>query len=519
VTALAASDWEFTLKDLLDHERFSLRLLSGSEEGPRRRVAGVHAMEVEEPSPWLPPDWLMLTTGLRLRGNPDKQRSLVRALAAGGMAGLGYSTGVCTKRVPAALVEEGERLSFPVFEIPFEVPLRSIVSFVQRVVLAGDPEVVRRVMAVQDYLLDGTGSANDGAEQRLPEDLILSRLEGLLGLDVAQVTLDGCMRSPSRVLSDGDLQALRKQASPMTSTEMSSASGRLLVVPVRPGDRTIGWLVVWLTGATEAMSTTLVVAESVARLLGLISMSRDRAPDRREAQGARLLTASLEAEPTRSARISPFTDLDLRARELGVDFTTVARALVVPLEEPAQNAWASVVREVRRLNVPALALRREGEALVLLQAERPDALIFAESLGRPVGLGSELTQMEGFGRSVADARFALGRRARAGVTSPVADFMSLSPAEWLIGTAAGTAGEILSREMLAPLQNHRHLVEALVAYLSMDQDVIRAGELLHLHPNSVRYRLAKVEEKLGASVRRTDVALGLYAALMTAGEL
>jgi len=128
----------FTLADLLAHQDFRLRLLSAPESGPLRKVAGVHAIEIAKPSPWLPSHWIMLTTGIRLRGRPDAQRALVRELADGGMAALGYSVGVCTKKVPAALVEEGERRDFPVFSIPFEVPLRSVVTFVQRVVLAED---------------------------------------------------------------------------------------------------------------------------------------------------------------------------------------------------------------------------------------------------------------------------------------------------------------------------------------------------------------------------------------------
>ena len=67
--------------------------------------------------------------------------------------------------------------------------------------------------------------------------------------------------------------------------------------------------------------------------------------------------------------------------------------------------------------------------------------------------------------------------------------------------------------VLDPLRDHPQLLETLVAYLAADQNVNAAAETLHVHPNSLRYRLGRVEELLGRSVRSPATLADLYVAL------
>ena len=74
----------FTLGDLLDQEALSLELRAGGDGARARRVAGAHSIEIERPSSWLGPDWVMLTTGARLIDDEPAQRDLVAELDAAG---------------------------------------------------------------------------------------------------------------------------------------------------------------------------------------------------------------------------------------------------------------------------------------------------------------------------------------------------------------------------------------------------------------------------------------------------
>src|SRR5207244_4362114 len=54
------------------------------------------------------------------------QRELIERLADHDIAGLGLGTGFAHKRLPAALVPAARKRSFPVFEVPYELPFIAI---------------------------------------------------------------------------------------------------------------------------------------------------------------------------------------------------------------------------------------------------------------------------------------------------------------------------------------------------------------------------------------------------------
>jgi DNA-binding PucR family transcriptional regulator len=68
-------------------------------------------------------------------------------------------------------------------------------------------------------------------------------------------------------------------------------------------------------------------------------------------------------------------------------------------------------------------------------------------------------------------------------------------------------------ESLAVLRAHPALHEALVAYFRHDMDVMRTAAAMHVHHNTVRYRLTRVEQLTGRSLRDPATIASLYIAL------
>src|SRR5919106_6386329 len=81
---------KLTLSNVLRQPDLRLTLLTDDESALSRPVAGAHSIEIAFPSRWLPKDWIMLTTGLRLRGRRDEQRKLIAELHENGQAALGW---------------------------------------------------------------------------------------------------------------------------------------------------------------------------------------------------------------------------------------------------------------------------------------------------------------------------------------------------------------------------------------------------------------------------------------------
>src|SRR5215218_5960440 len=170
------------LGDLLAEEGFGLELLSGGEAAATRPVLGAHAVEVDAPARWLGRDWVMLTTGVRLNGDPVAQRALVPELEAGGASALGFGVGLGFDAVPAPLVEAATERGFPVFAVPYETPFREIIRFVDTALAGGEEQTFRRLTALQRYLVDALRTPQ-------PERAMVDRLARFL--DASVVVLDG----------------------------------------------------------------------------------------------------------------------------------------------------------------------------------------------------------------------------------------------------------------------------------------------------------------------------------------
>src|SRR4051812_2271939 len=111
-----------TVRELVNE--MGLELAAG-EPGGDAPVRWVHITELADPTPWLSGGELLLTTGLRLAG-AKKQGDFIRLLSAHHLAGLGLGVGFDHDALPKALADEADKLAFPVFEVPYELPFIAI---------------------------------------------------------------------------------------------------------------------------------------------------------------------------------------------------------------------------------------------------------------------------------------------------------------------------------------------------------------------------------------------------------
>jgi purine catabolism regulator len=106
----------------------------------------VHSTELTDPTPWLRGGELLLTTGLQLQ-SAKTQRELIMRLAEHEIGGLGFGTGFAHKRLPPALADEARKRSFPLFEVPYELPFIAITERVFAQLLDERYEMLQRSMA------------------------------------------------------------------------------------------------------------------------------------------------------------------------------------------------------------------------------------------------------------------------------------------------------------------------------------------------------------------------------------
>src|SRR3989441_6168822 len=150
----------FTVGDLLQRSGLGISLVAGSR-GLSNAIRWVHVSELEDPTPWLKGGELLLTVGMGVGATAAKQRTYLSRLTAAGLAGLGFGTGFSFRTAPKALVVAAERVSFPIFEVPYAVPFIAITEAVFTRLVAEQYDLLSRSLEAEHTLtravLDGEG--------------------------------------------------------------------------------------------------------------------------------------------------------------------------------------------------------------------------------------------------------------------------------------------------------------------------------------------------------------------------
>lgn len=503
-----------TLDDVVSEEEFGLLLRSGSPVALARPVEGAETVEADRPVELSAQGYIVLTTGVRLRGNPELQRKLVIEAEARGVAAIGFGVGLVFRSTPRALLDEARRRDFPVFDVPFEVPFRDIIGYINRSHLSADFYSLKRSLAFQNSLLGAL-------EESRPEEALLARLATIVGGAAILYRPGGGVvaetgGAPVAAIAD---QIAHRGGHP----EAFDVQGwRVFASPILVEGGLRFWLAMASRTELATDEITRPLVQVAERLLRLIELARDAGVMEERVRRAELLTDLLD--PRRAREVSP-ERLELfgfsarapwRVALLGVGTGGGRVGRHAPaLEEVARlvgNAAAgSGLPHLMGQQGPHLALVLQGDDLPV-EAWVKGAV--AEGLEVRGALGRSVSQPEHLAESRGDALLALDFLARMGAApGRVLRFEEFELIDALLCTA--DPGQLRARAdlVLGPLREHPQLLETLLTYLDADLNVNAAAARLHVHPNSLRYRLSRVEEELGRPVRSLATLVDLYLAL------
>ena len=484
-----------TVTDMLRTDGLELPLVGG-RAGGSRVIRWVHVSELEDPTPWLKGGELLLTTGMGVPKSPAKQRVYLERLAGANLAGLGFGLGFSHQRVPKAIVDTAERLRFPVFEVPYDVPFIAITEAVYRRLGSEQMTTLQRTMEVQQALtravLDGEGIAG-----------IVATLARSIGgwavvLDLHGIALAATPRSAtSRAARLWDELRSSRQDEPGFSLSLVDRGDHVSVQPVGARGRVEAFLA---TGKRESLGQFDRLVSSHA--LSLLAIELDKTKAVADAE-RRLKGDFLDAlvRGGLSAR-----ELNRGLRRFGLpgdaDVEVVALESDVPVE---QLAWA-VEDVLSRGDHGFLTAPRDDLLYILVpadgggQLERLRGEVVAR-LGHEVaaGAGSPVAPAD-TSRSLREARYALqvcrveGRQ--------TADFRSLGTYRLLLTLQEPDALRAFADSVLGPLDGYDDahggdLVASLRAFLDHNARWESAAAELFVHRHTLRYRMRKVEELTG----------------------
>jgi sugar diacid utilization regulator len=509
------------LRALLDMPDLRLRLLTGNDRLDRS-VRWVYTTDLRNPARYLAGGELVLT-GMVWRRGPDDSAAFVGALAAAGAAALaaGYADNEA-QSVPADLVAACRAHGLPLFEVPPEVSFGTITERVVGVLsaergAAGAPAPSRDRL----HALVAAGSGPAAMCALLSAETgggcwVLSPSGRLVAGRSARLATDDRLR----------LAALFLRAERLP--EVVRLGGRAYsLLPVATGRPPLsGWCLVLDGDHATLPSPVRALVTEVSTLLALERSRHDEALRLAARQGEQLvrLAATGGASPSEVAsrlRVAGFApDEPVAVLVMAADPRPTTPLTVITQELCAHHHARTLVTRVGDEAVALLAVELEKFAALVTTVRRA-----AEAL-RP-GLG---TARLSIGVSVAAAS-AAGLRAaleearhvrRLGEHRPgqvrVADADELASHALLLATVPEDLRRSFRARLLGPViaydREHRSdLLTTLQVFLECSGSWTRCAERLHLHVNTLRYRIGRIEQLTGRNLSSFTDRVDLFLAL------
>jgi PucR family transcriptional regulator, purine catabolism regulatory protein len=480
-----------TVEDLVGSPALQLRVLAGSS-GLDRSVSWAHVCELADPTPWLLGAEVIMTVGYAVPHGADEQRGYLERLDDAGVSALALSARLHVPPLHRGFLDAADERAMPVLEVPLAVPF---IAVVQEVAAAVQQDARQRLGAQ----LQVFGALRWLAAEELDTAELFRRLERLSGYAIYACTPQGRPLLPGVPVPRPEHRALLPDGPEAPPTV---PGGYVLPIPA-PGGPAGHLLALERSGSRAPAGLAVVQHIATVAALQVAIVRHERETLRRE--GAETLAELLQnvVDPAAAAR---------RLSRWGLaPGSPVTLMIVRALEE------SLVIRALEACGAPHLLLRREDDLYVLTAdtARMRTALLntpgVTGGMSRPFAPGEPLTVPH------REARWAVAHAADSG--QPLVSYGEDTAGRWLPDDPAALEG--LVRHVLGPvldydLAHDSTLMATVQTWMERDRRAEEAARTLHVHPNTLAYRLrrfgALTGRDLNSSADFAEVWLALRAA-------
>ena len=194
-------------------------------------------------------------------------------------------------------------------------------------------------------------------------------------------------------------------------------------------------------------------------------------------------------------------------------------------ESADESHVAALFSQARTEDIPMLITLRRTEidapatvSALVQETWSSEHWIDAAARRTLVGASAPFSGLAQVPASVREAETALsiGRSRAAVLTEPeqvgAVRIDRIDLTTWMLSHVEQRALQRYIDEVLAPLRQSA-LLDTLVTYLAAEQNIGLTAQALFVHPNTVRYRLSRIEEAIGTSVSAAPTIANLVLAL------
>ncbi|MET9121109.1 PucR family transcriptional regulator [Streptomyces sp. NPDC004528] len=475
---------KLTVEDLLSYPALQLSVKAG-RAGLGRSVSWAHASELADPTPWLLGAEVIMTAGLAVPRTAAGQRAYLERLDDAGVSALALSAQLHMPPLHDAFFDAAEERGFPVLEVPLAVPFIAV----SQEVAASVQEDARHRLGAQ---LQVFGSLRWLVAEHLDTPALLRRLESLSGYDVYLCTPQGRPLLPGVPTPDPGVLPASVDAPP------TIPGGFVLPVPAPGGPA--GFLVAHERQGAQPAGLAVVQHIATVAALRLAMVRIERETLRREGAEtlAELLQEVLDPEAARRRLARHAIEGDA---VLLVVRRTTDEALLRCLE-----------------NRPHLLLTRGEDRYVLGAPELAEAVgglpDVAAGMSRPFAPGAALRVAQ------REALWAVSKAAESGRS--VVRYGDDSTGRWLPDDPAvltALVEHVLGEVLRYDAAHDAQLLVSARTWMERDRRTETAAAALHIHPNTLSYRLRRFGTLAGRDLTSTGALAEVWLAIQAAGTL
>lgn len=482
----------------------------GEAEAMSAPVAWIHSSDLPDPSPYLGPGVVLLTTGVQFAAGHDYPAYVARLRQAGVLA-VGFGVGVARPRVPEGLVAACRSAGLACFEVPHRLPFIAVIRWnADRIAEAEYAEATWSARALR--AISQAALRPDGLTATLEE--VAAQLGGEATLyDASGDRVAGAQEAvPDAEVADAVARLLAGRAGAASLVRPDPHTGgpvRVVLQAVGNPRRPTGVLVLRGVGAAGGR-TGLVVTAVLA--LATLALERNAALDRvRRRLRTAMLAQLFEGDSAAAAEMIAATWGPVAATD---------RAVVVL--DPGGAAPDALLDELEargeRAGYPVFFAEQEGLVVCVAGGGDEEALHDLVAAQSVAAGASAVDESEPAPFVAAFLRAA--RAARAGKPGRLTrhEGMERGPLALLDPKEAA----VLARTQLLPLVRHDDatggaLLPTLRAWLARNGQGEPAARELGIHRHTLAARLGRIAELLDADLDDAGVRARLWLALEYGG--
>ncbi|MEU6750448.1 PucR family transcriptional regulator ligand-binding domain-containing protein [Spirillospora sp. NPDC046719] len=512
------------LRALLDMPELRLEVVTGGDLLDRV-ITWVVTTDLLEPGRYLGGKELVLT-GLVWRSGPADSEVFVRALAEAGVSALA-AWDLARGTIPDDLVDACRRHRIPLFKVPEDVAFATVTE-----------EVVRHLSGARAADLTAVLDRHRRLVAAMSEGAGLGAVLDLVGRDLGMrcwvLTATGRVVAGPPGAPDGAALARAFLTAPRLPHHLAAAGVTIFPVAEDTTSRVADWFVACEGDHADWPAERRALTTELAAIAAL---ERARLDDRLSAEG-RLAQELVRLVVSAAAADEILPRLELAGLDPHASYVAVAAAGRGTLRP---GELRSVLGEVMPVPRPVVGLLDE-EAIALVPVPDGRWSAAGPAVGGPVPdvAASVRTALAALAPGLAGAGIAVGvsdvvgarelrgavdearyaRRLASGRTDPVCVVRhdELATHVLLLATVPEDVRQMFKVRLLDPLRRYDQvhkadLIRTLETFLQNSGSWTRCAEQLHLHVNSVRYRIQRIQDLTGRDLARLEDRVDFFLAL------